>query len=173
MKNDKRNENMKLRESHRKYILLGMIGFIIVGLITANVMAKKQDQEFIKNELLYDQVQQMYNSGNYEEALVYINELLKTQPNSEAVNHMGGLISAINKEYSKAAILLQKTLDINPYKVEDPIFMLQLGEVFYQAERYEDAKVVLNLCKEMGWEPEELPKYQEKVSELLTSIQNQ
>ena len=86
---------------------------------------------------------------------------------------MGGLIAAINQDYKKAAILMQKTLDLNPYKVEDPIFMLQMGEIFYRAERYEDAKVVLTRCKEMGWEPEQFPNYQQKVSELLSSIENQ
>lgn len=164
---------MKLKESHRKYILLGLLGFIIIGLIVAKFMAKNQDEYFLKNELLYEQVQKLYNEDNFEEAAIYIEELLKTQPNSEVVNYMGALISAINQEYNKAAILMQKTLDINPYRVEDPIFMLQLGEIFFKAERYEDAKTVLIRCQEWWWQPEEYPNYQERVQELLTAIKNQ
>ncbi|MEK4282873.1 MULTISPECIES: tetratricopeptide repeat protein [unclassified Ureibacillus] len=164
---------MKLKELHRKYILLGMIGFIIIGLMVAKVMAKNQDEYFLKNELLYDQVQRLYNEENFEEAAIYIEELLKNQPNSEVVNYMGGLISAINQDYNKAAILMQKALDTNPYRVEDPIFMLQLGEIFFKAERYEDAKTVLIRCQEWWWQPEEYPNYQERVQELLTAIKNQ
>lgn len=163
---------MQLKESHRKYILLGIIAFIIVGFITAKIMAKDQDEQFLKNELIYQQAQQLYMEGDYENAYLYINELLKIQPNSEAVNYMAGLIAATNNEYKNAAILMQKTLDINPHKVDDPVFMLQLGEVFYHAERYQDAKVVLTRCKERNWKPEQYPSYQEKVAELLMSIEN-
>lgn len=164
---------MKLKESYRKYILLGVIGFIIIGLIVAKIMAKNQDEQFIRNDLLYEQVQKLYNEENYEEAVVYIEELLKTQPNSEVVNYMGALIYSINQDYNKAAILMQKTLDINPHKVDDAIFMLQLGEIFYQAKRYDDARIVLTHCQEKGWAPEEYPNYQDKVLELLNSIENQ
>lgn len=164
---------MELRESHRRYILLGIVGFIIVGLIVTKVMAKSQDQEFIRNELLFEHVQQLYTEEKYEEALVYVNELLKRQPNSEVVNYMAGLITATNKEFINAANLMQKTLEMNPYKVEDPVFMLQLGEIFYKAERFEDAKEVLTHCQEMGWAPEEYPNYQEQVSKFLNVIENQ
>lgn len=163
---------MKLKESQRKYILLGLIGFIIIGLMVAKVMAKNQDEQFKKNELLYEQVQQLYQNGNYEEASIYIEELLKTQPDSEIVNYMGGLIAAINQDHKKAVNLMEITLNINPHKVEDPIFMLQLGQLFYEAERYEDAKVVLTRCQEMGWAPENYPDYQKTVADLLTQMKN-
>lgn len=163
---------MQLKESHRNYILLGMIAIIIIGLVAAKITAKAQDKEFLKNELLYEQVSQLYQKGNYEESQKYINELLKTQPNSEVVNYMGGLIAATNSEFKQAAILMQKTLDINPYKAEDPVFMLQLGEIMSKAERYEEAKIVLTRCQEAGWAPEDYPNYQEQVAQLLTSIEN-
>lgn len=163
---------MQLKDSNRRYILLGTVVFIIVGLIVAKVMAKGQDEYFLTNELLYQKTQELYLDGKYEEAQIYINELLINQPNSEVVNYMGGLIAATNKEFKNAAILMQKTLDINPHKVEDPVFMLQLGEIFYKAERYEEAKVVLTHCQEAGWVPEESPNYQEKVTELLNAIEN-
>jgi predicted Zn-dependent protease len=163
---------MRLRESHRKYILLGLVFFIVVGLIFAKVMAKKQDEQFLTNELLFEQAQQLYAEGDYESATKYINEVLKKQPNSEIVNYTAGLISVLNEDYKKAAILLQKTIEINPHRVEDPIFMLQLGETFYHAERMDDAKIVLKHCQDAGWAPDKMPSYQERVTELLNSIEN-
>ncbi|MGE7020689.1 tetratricopeptide repeat protein [Solibacillus cecembensis] len=162
---------MNLKESTRKYILLGAVLFIIVGLVAAKVLAKGQDTQFTTEDVLYQQAAQMYNEGNYSDALVFTNELLLAQPKSEAVNYLGGLVAANAGEYQQAAVLLQKTLDINPYKVEDAMFMLQFGEVLVSAERHEDAKTVLVRCQESAWTPEEFPEYQNRVAELLAQIE--
>lgn len=163
---------MQLKESTRRYILLGMIGIIVVGLIVAKVLANNQDEQFTVEQTLYQQASQLASQGNYEEAGLYINEVLKSKPDSEAVNYLGALIASNQGEVEQAAILFQKTLDINPYKVEDALFMLQFGEILYNVERYEDAKVVLTRCQEAGWMPESYPGYQERVAELLSSIEN-
>lgn len=162
---------MRLKESTRKYILLGVIAFIVIGLVSAKVLAKKQDTQFATEDLLYQQASQLYSEGNYSEASIFINDLLLAQPKSEPVNYLGGLIAANNGDYTQSAILLQKTMDINPHKIEDPMFMLQFGEVLFSAERYEDAKLVLVRCQEWAWAPEQYPTYQERVKELLKSIE--
>lgn len=164
--------NMNINESTRRYILLGMVVFIILGVIVAKVMASGQDEQFAVEDTLYQQASQLVTSGNYGEATQNINELLKVQPDSEAVNYLGGIIAINTGEYQKAAILMQKTLDLNPYLVENAVFMLQLGVALYHSEHYEEAKVVLSRCQEAGWEAEEIPNYQSKVKELLNSINN-
>ncbi|WP_421663820.1 tetratricopeptide repeat protein [Lysinibacillus telephonicus] len=161
---------MQFRESTRRYILLAMVAFVIIGLIVAKVIAKSQDEHFANEDLLFQQATQLSNTGNFEEASVYINELLKTQPNSEDANYLGGLISANIGEMKQASILFQKTLDLNPHRVEDPMFMLRFGETLFNVERYEDAKTVLIRCQESAWAPEEFPNYQNRVAELLKSI---
>lgn len=161
---------MNLKESSRRYILLGALLFIIAGLIAANVLASGQDKQFTKEDALYQQVAQLYSEKNYEEASVYMKELLKAQPKSEAVNYLGGLVAANMGDNKQAAILLQKALDINPHKVEDAMFMLQFAEVLVLAERNEDAKTVLMRCQESAWAPEEFPEYQNRVTELLAQL---
>lgn len=163
---------MQFTETTRKYILIGFVAFIIVGFITAKVLASKQDEEFVVDDKLYQQASELYNEGKYPAAGELINELLLRQPNSEIVNYLGGLNSANNGDYKKSVVLLQKTLDINPHKVEDPMFMLQFGEALFFAERYGDSKIVLEKCREWGWVPESYPTYQERVMELLTQIEN-
>lgn len=163
---------MHFTESTRKYILIGFVAFIIVGFITAKVLASKQDEEFVVDDTFYQQASKLYNEGNYPAAGELINELLLRQPNSEIVNYLGGLNSANNGDYKQSVVLLQKTLDINPHKVEDPMFMLQFGEALFFAERYDDSKIVLEKCREWGWVPESYPTYQERVMELLTQIEN-
>lgn len=161
---------MQLRESTRRYILLGMLVFIVLGLVVAKVMAKSQDEQFATEGVLFQQAIQLSNEGKYEEASPYINKLLKLQPDSEDANYLGGLIAANTGEMKQSAILFQKTLEINPYRVEDPMFMLQFGETLLNVERYEDAKTVLTRCRDSAWAPKEFPNYQKRVAELLKSI---
>lgn len=163
---------MTFKESTRKYILLSTVILIVIGLVSAKVLAKKQNNEFVANEMLYEQAVQLYSTGNNDEASTLIEELLKKQPQSEIVNYLGGMIAAGNEDYGQAAVLLQKTLDINPHKVEDAMFMLQFAEVLVHVERNDDAVVILERCREAGWAPEELPTYQDRVTQLLTDIEN-
>jgi len=163
---------MTFTEEKKRLILLCLIAIIIIGFITAKFMANKQDEKFVAEDSLYQQSAQLYNEGNYAEAASSIHKVLKANPNSEVVNYLGGLIAANNDESKKAAILLKKSLDINPYKVEDPLFMLQLGEILWMADRNEDAKVVLTQCQKAAWAPNEYPDYQARVAELLTEIGN-
>lgn len=161
---------MRLTEKNRRYILVGMVAFIIIGIFTAKILGSKQDEQFMYEDMLYAQASQLYEQGNYVDALAMSNELLELQPRSEAANYLGALIAAQVGEYGQAAILFQKTMDINPYKVEDAMFMLQFGEILFLAERYDDAIAVLGLVEELGWKPEEYPDYQKRVSELIRQI---
>ena len=163
---------MTFKESTRKYLLVGIVIFIIIGLVSAKVLAKKQDNEFVANEALYEQAVQLYSTGNTADAGSLIDELLKKQPESEIVNYLGGMVAAGNEDYGQAAVLLQKVLDINPYKVEDPMFMLQFAEVLVHVERFDDAAVILERCREAEWAPEEFPTYQERVTQLLADIES-
>lgn len=163
---------MTFNEPVRKYILSGIVAFIVVGLIVANVMASKQDEKFAANEALYNQAVQLQSEGNFEDAWEAISKVLKEEPNSEIANYLAAIIAANNNDLKQATIHMQKTLDINPHKVEDSMFMIQLAELFVAVERYEDAKPVLLRCQEWGWAPEEMPNYQEHVAELLAQIEN-
>lgn len=163
---------MTFTEPVRKYILSGMVVFVVIGLIVANVMASKQDNEFTTNEILYNQAMQLQTEGNYEGAWEAISEVLKAEPNSEIANYLAAIISINKGDAKQAAIYMQKTLDVNPYKAEDAMFMIQLGEILVVAERYEDAKIVLQRCQEWDWAPEEMPNYQEHVTTLLAQVEN-
>lgn len=163
---------MGITDAIRKYILVSLVSLIVVGLIVANIIASKQDKEFASNEELYNQTFELRSKGDIEGASQIIQEVLKKAPNSEVANYMAGIVSAQKGDMKKASIYMQKTLDTNPYKVEDPMFMIQIGEIFVGAEKYEEAKIVLLRCQEMGWAPEELPDYQNQVSALLAQAEN-
>ena len=163
---------MTFTESVRKYILSGIVALVAIGLIVASVLAGKQDEEFMMSESLYNQAVQLQANGDLEDAELMISEVLKKHPHSEVANYVAGLTTAQNDDMKKAAIYMQKVLDINPHKVEDPRFMIQLGEIFVGAEKYEEAKIVLLRCQESQWTLEDFPNYQEHISTLLAQIEN-
>lgn len=163
---------MQYKESTSKYILLGLVILIVVGIVSAKVLASKQDEEFTYEDMLYQQASQLLQEDKNEEASYFINELLLKQPDSELANYLGGLIAVGNGEYNQAVILLQKSLDLNPHKVEDPMFMIQFAEVLFFAEKYVESKIVLEKCRDRGWTPEAYPNYHERVMELLNQIDN-
>lgn len=163
-----------MRKNHviSKYILLGTTAVIIVGIIVASILANKQNERFEAENQVYQQAVELYRSENFEGAKLLIKDLVIERSKSEVVNHLAALIYARNDEYTSAAVYMQKALDINPYNVEEPIFMFQFGEILLRAERIEDAKVVLNHCKESNWEPEGHPEYQAQVQDMLKQIEN-
>lgn len=163
--------DVNLSEVNRKYILLAVVGVIILGIIGAKWMGSKQDEQFVYEDQLYSAAVQYVNEGNTQEASTYLQELLKTQPDAEAVNYLAAIVYANTEDMAAAAVHMQKTLDINPHKVEDAMFMLQFGEILFFSERYDDAKTVLTRCQESGWVLEEYPEYQQRVQELLTAIE--
>ncbi|MCR8855641.1 tetratricopeptide repeat protein [Lysinibacillus fusiformis] len=163
---------MTFTESIRKYILSGIVTLVVVGLIVATVLASKQDEEFLMSETLYNQAIQLQTDGDLEGSIAMLSEVLKKQPNSEVGNYVAGLINARNGDMKQASIYMQKALDINPYKVEDPKFMLQMGEIFLGAEKFEEARIVLLRCQEAQWTLEDIPDYQEYVTSLLARVEN-
>ena len=158
-------------EKNRKYILLSIVCLIVGGIVIAKFMGKSQDEQFANEDNLYVATYSLVSEGKYTEATQYISELLQAQPSSETANYLGAIVNANNGDYTQSSILMQKAMDINPYNVENPMFMLQFAEVLFFSERYEDAKIVLARCQESGWVPEEYPMYQQRVQELLAHIE--
>lgn len=163
---------MTLTEPVRKYILSSIVTLVVIGLIVASIQAKKQDEEFFMSESLYNHALQLQTSGDLEGSVIALSQVLKKQPNSEIANYAAGLVLAQNGDLKQAAIHMQKVLDINPHKVEDARFMIQLGEILVGAEKYDEAKIVLLRCQESQWTLEDIPTYQEHVVALLAQIEN-
>ncbi|AOV08793.1 tetratricopeptide repeat protein [Sporosarcina ureilytica] len=163
---------MKLEESTRKYIFTGLFLFIIIGLITAGVMGKKQDGVFHSDELLYSTAVERLQARDYATALSMLESIEARNSPSEAVNYMIGLAASNNGEVEKGIRHMQRSLDINPHKVEDSLFMLQYGEMLITAEMSEEAQEVLERCAALPV-PESFPQYQERVAELQLQLSAQ
>ena len=160
---------MTVSDLARKNITIGLVLFVIVGFITASIMAKKQDQAFQTDQELYKLVVQQLQEGNYGIVLAGTSTLEHSQRSSEAVNYTIGLAAANAGELEKGILHMQRALDINPHKVEDPMFMLQFAEALVLAGKNKEAGLVLERSKSFA-APESFPHYQERVTQLQEEI---
>lgn len=160
---------MLFSDSNRRYFTIGLVLFVIVGLVTASILGKKQDVAFQTESEKYNQVVQQLQDGNYEAALEGTKALEYSRQSSEIVNYIIGLVAVNAGEIDNGIQHLQRVLDINPHKVEDEIFMLQLAEAFVLGDRNDYAQIVLEQCK-LFMAPESYLKYQERVAQLEKQI---
>ncbi|RKJ18746.1 hypothetical protein D7X33_45990, partial [Butyricicoccus sp. 1XD8-22] len=130
---------MKIRESVRKYIFLGVFCFIVLGILLANILANNQDKQFAMKDVLYQQTLNLVSEGKYNEASQITYDLLNIHQDSSALNYLAGLIAANTGEMEQATIYFQRVLDLNPYRVEEPMFMLQFGETLFKSGSYQNA----------------------------------
>ncbi|WP_342508541.1 hypothetical protein [Sporosarcina sp. FSL K6-2383] len=160
---------MNISDSIRKSIVIGLVLLIVLGLITAFVKAKKQNEAFQVESLYYNEVVQRVQDGNYADALEVSKSLEASQKSSEPVNYIIAVAAVNAGDIEKGLMHMQRTLDINPHRVEDAFFMLQYAEFLVMGDRKEDATKVLERCALLPT-PEEYPQYQERIVELQEQI---
>ncbi|WP_394188568.1 tetratricopeptide repeat protein [Paenisporosarcina quisquiliarum] len=163
---------MILKDSTRRKITFGIGLFILIGLFTANIMGKRQDEAFINDHHTYNQAVQKLEEGEFEEALKTTKVLEVSQSSSEAVNYIIGLSAANSGQYNTALLHMQRLLEINPHRVEDPIFMIQYAEILLTLGNQVAAEKVLNKCLELP-KPTNYPQYEEKIIQLQEQLATQ
>ena len=160
---------MNVSDSSRKFIVIGFSLFVILGMITASVMGKKQDKAFQINDAEYSKVVQLVQEKKYAEVL-QASEMLKSHQNSsEQVNYLIAFAAANTGEAETSLRHMERTLDLNPYRVEDSLFMLQYADILIMAGKKEEAMLVLDRCATLP-DPENYPNYQEQVVQLQQQL---
>lgn len=160
---------MKVSDSARKYIVIGLALFVMIGIVTATIMGNRQDIIFQNNNMTYSLMVQQLQEGQYSETLVQADNLIDNQKSSEVVNYLIAIAAINNGETDKATMHMQKVLDLNPYKVEDSMFMLQYAEMLVQAEKKNEAAQVLKRCEVLRV-PENYPDYKERILQLQQQL---
>lgn len=160
---------MNVTDSARKYISLGLIAAVFIGLIVASIMAKKQNEVFAMNDNVYKIMAQQAEEGDYSSVLEAADMLEESQKMSEPVSYLLAIASINEDDANQAIIHMQRALDINPHKVEDSMFMLQYAEMLSIAEKTDEALQVLEVCETLSV-PESFPEYEERVIELKEQL---
>lgn len=157
---------MEVKESYVRYIVAGMIIVVMLGFGYAHIAGKKQDEQYLKTYNQFNQAVQLMAKNQFAEAKPLLEEVEEKQPNSALVKRYLGLVLANTGELKPAVVKMKTALDLNPYLVEDPIFMLQFAEILKFAGKKKEARLVLERCKTLQ-PPPGIPDYQQKVNALI------
>lgn len=160
---------MNITDTTMRYVVAGMVFVLLVGLGIANFSGKKQDEQFATEQATYNQALQYLQKGQYAQALPLLKQVEREQSSSVPVKYYTGLSLANTGDWSGAVKEFQTALDLNPYKVEDSMFMLQFAEVLVNAKKMDEAKVVLKQCEKLPV-PQQMPEYKKNIKTLLTQI---
>lgn len=160
---------MKITDKSVRYLVAGIITILIFGLSYSSFTGKKQDEKFLNGQITYNQALQYIEEEKYDQALPILKLVAKEYPSSSVVRYYLGSTFAIIGEWKSAAQEYQQILDLNPYMVEDPTFMIQFGNILINAEKLDEAKVVLERCKQLSV-PDQIPDYLDQVKMLLMQI---
>ncbi|MEK5146073.1 tetratricopeptide repeat protein [Psychrobacillus sp. FSL K6-4615] len=160
---------MKIADKTVRNVVVVLIVVLILGIFYASKSSEKQDEQFFKEQATFNQAIDYFQGGQYELAIPLLTKVGKEQPESEVVKYYLALALSNTGEWSSASQEYQEVLNVNPYKVKDSMFMIQFAEVLLNAEKFEEAKVVLERCQTLPI-PDQMPDYQEFVNILLMQV---
>jgi Tfp pilus assembly protein PilF len=157
-----------MKEIYRKLILLGLVIFVGAGTFYTYQQGKKQDERSIKDLQTYNLSLSDLREEKYDEAQEKLLDLHSSYPDQADITWKLGLSYAVDGDMEKAALYYQKTVDLRPFIIQEPLFSLQFAEILISNEEYKAAKQYLEHCKAIGV-PED---HAGRVDELLAYIES-
>lgn len=157
---------MTINEKYTRYTVVGVILFIVCGLVYTHSIGKKQDEEYLYTYNEFHQAVELLKNNQFAEAKPLLLKIEKKHPHSFTVEHYLALSLANTGDTKKAARKMEKALQLNPYLSEDPTFMLQFAQILTFAHEKEKALIVLEGCKKLK-APTSIPDYQQQVEDLV------
>jgi len=146
-----------------------IILIVIVGLGYASFSGESQDEKNLKKQARYTQALEFIQNEEYDQAVTLLKLVDMDYPNSATVKYYFGTSLANIREWDSAAKEYQQVLELNPYKAEESIFMIQFANILVNAEKLDEAKIVLEKCLTLQI-PEQMPNYLEQVNSLINHI---
>lgn len=165
---------MKVLEFDNKssrYIIIGLLLTITIGIISTSIVGKRDNHKFLTEQKLYNQALDSMRQNDFESAYSLISPLKEKYRESELVNYSLAVAASNSGEEKEGYIHMQRALDLNPYNVEDPMFMLQFAQILVMNEKYKEASEVLAVCKKFT-PPENYPQYQETIQQLNEIVES-
>jgi len=160
---------MNIKDTGIRYMVTILVLIVIIGLGYASLTGKTHDKKILKEQTRYTQALQFLQNQEYDQAVTLLKLVKEDYPNSATVKYYLGTSLANIREWNSAAQEYQQILDLNPYKVKEPIFMIQFAGILINAKKLDEAKIVLEKCLTLPI-PEQIPNYLEQVNSLIDQI---
>lgn len=134
----------KVKKSYMNFILTAFILLICVVISVLQNEAKKQNEVLMSDFLLYQQADSLLKDGKIDEVLPPLEELHTKYNNDYNISNRLGYVYFNVEKIDTALILYNKTLDLNPYLVENKDFMYQYAIVLANNYQYDNAFLVID-----------------------------
>lgn len=155
-----------------RWLVGGVLFFVMAGLAYTYSSAKGQDEQFLQSYSQFEQARTLFDHQQFDQALPLLQELEQKQPDSALIKNYLGIAYLNTGDIGAAVTKYKSVLDLNPYKVENALFMIQFGEILLLDGKKAEAVLVLEKCLTLA-PPAEMPDYQVKVQELLAQANGQ
>lgn len=164
---------MRSESKYVNAIAIAILFLTVAGLFYSNIAAKKQDEVFASNQNTLDNAINLIEQTSYEEALDLLKDIEKENSDSVLLHYYKGIALSNLGDKSEAVSSYQKVLQLNPYLVEDAVFMFQYAQVLFENNENIAALEVLDRIKGLE-ELEETPDLKDRIvilqEEILKSL---
>ena len=165
---NKRIINSKRDKIYINYIITGFILIVFVLLIIVENLGSKQDELLLNDFTMFEEASALIESGSSTEALQTLENLNTKYSGDFNISHRLGIAYLSSEQYKPALTMFTRTLDLNPYLVENTDYLYQYALTLANNEQFDNSILVID--KLLSYQLEE--ELKSKVVKLREEINN-
>jgi len=150
---NKRIINSKRDKNYINYIITGFILIVFVLLIIVENLGNKQDELLLSDFTMFEEASALVESGSSTEALQTLENLNTKYSGDFNISHRLGIAYLSSEQYKPALTMFTRTLDLNPYLVENTDYLYQYAVTLANNEQFDNSILVID--KLLSYELEE------------------
>lgn len=163
-----RKIQVKSKRDYGNYFVTAFILLLSIVLIITHNKASKQDENYLKDFTLYQEAESHLEAGNINEAILILENLNLNNDDEYNLTYRLGYSYLSVENYRSALTMYTKSIDLNPYLVENNEFMYQYAIILANNEQYDSAILVIDRLLTLPMDE----TFKKTVTELIDSISN-
>ncbi|MER2076572.1 tetratricopeptide repeat protein [Psychrobacillus psychrotolerans] len=156
----------KPNRNYSNYIFITCIIVVLTVLIGVENVAEKEDNLLLNDFSLYQKADVLLQEGDMESVIPILKELHKTYNDDFNISYRLGYSYLSTNRYDSALVMYTRSLDLNPYFVENKDFLYEYAIILANNEQNDNAIQVIDRLLELPIDE----NFKGKVMELRDSI---
>lgn len=141
---DKKKILSKEKKEYTNYFVTGFILLVAITLVFIQNEAQNQNEKLQRDFSLYQEANSYLQKGETEVIIDTLSELHKTYSDDFNISYGLAFSYLNNGNYEAALPMYTRSLDLNPYLVENIDFIYQYALAFSNNKQYENAIAVID-----------------------------
>ena len=159
---------MTVNRLTRNKIFWLVLGVVIVSLLLAGGLAKKQNLLLAQHEETYQQGVATLQSGDFRKAIQLFSSLPPGYGDSFQALYYTAFAYSHLKDFSQARSYMQKAQEARPAFLADPQFLVEYGEILYETGDFELSRLYLTRALNLGPTQETIDRANVVMAKLAT-----